>query len=88
MAPTLYPVDSPWAGHLLISARPRGGDWLEDDVRGWRDSGIDVVASLLMPDESAELGLEEEGKHSEEAGMAFFPSPSRTGACRDRRRRF
>ena len=25
-----------WPGHLAVVKRPRGGDWLEDEVDGWR----------------------------------------------------
>jgi protein-tyrosine phosphatase len=75
VGPTLYPIDGPWPGHLLISARPRGGDWLEDDVRWWRDSGIDVVVSLLTPEESIELEVEGEEKRSDEAGIVFVSFP-------------
>jgi hypothetical protein len=31
-APTLYWIEGPWTGRLAISARPRGWDWLQDDV--------------------------------------------------------
>jgi protein-tyrosine phosphatase len=37
--------------------RPRAGDWLEDEVAGWKAEGIDVVVSLIEPDEIAELDL-------------------------------
>ena len=47
MSPDLYWIVGPWRGRLAIAARPRGGDWLDDELSGWRQAGIDVVVSLL-----------------------------------------
>ena len=44
-------VDGPWPGRLAIVPRPRGGDWLEDEVRAWREAGVDIVVSALEADE-------------------------------------
>jgi protein-tyrosine phosphatase len=41
--------------------RPRGGDWLEDEIQFWRRSGVDVVVSLLTREEQTELNLRDEG---------------------------
>ena len=72
-------VSGPWPGRLGIVPRPRGGEWLADEVRSWQISGIDVVASLLTPDEIAELDLQEEEARSREAGLEFhaYPIPDR-----------
>jgi protein-tyrosine phosphatase len=77
MRSEVYWVPGPWQGRLGIVPRPRGGDWLEDEVRSWRAAGIDVVASLLTPDEVTELDLQQEAMLSREAGLAFcsFPIP-------------
>jgi hypothetical protein len=61
MRTELYPIDGPWPGHLAIAPRPRGGDWLEDEIRAWRRSGVDVVLSLLSREEEAEQPLLEGG---------------------------
>ena len=29
-------------------ASPRAGDWLDDEIAGWRDRGTNVAVSLLM----------------------------------------
>ena len=55
-----YWIDGPWPGHLGILPRPRGGDWLDEEMRSWKDAGADVVVSLLMPGESIEFDLEQE----------------------------
>src|SRR5437870_3377638 len=44
-------IEAPWQGRLAISPRPRGGDWLEDEVREWRLAGVEAVVSLLTSDE-------------------------------------
>lgn len=79
MAPDLFwiPTDTP--GRLAIAARPRGGDWLSDEVAGWRRVGVDAVVSMLTLAEEAELGLTEEGAACEAAGIEFaaLPVPDR-----------
>ena len=75
MNPKLYWIDSPWKGKLAISARPRGGDWLEDDVKGWRKAGIGAVFSLLTPEELPDLGLSDEKELSERESLRFFSLP-------------
>jgi protein-tyrosine phosphatase len=79
MSPNLFWIDGPWRGRLAIATRPRGGDWLGDEISGWRRAGIDVVVSLLESDEADQLGLSEESKVAEADGMRFlsFPIPDR-----------
>ena len=62
MKPSIYWIPGPWVGQLAILARPRGGDWLVDEVEGWRDAGVQVVVSLLSEDETFELGLAGEAR--------------------------
>ncbi len=40
--------------------RPRGNDWLADEVTRWKESGVKTVVSLLEKDEIQELGLRDE----------------------------
>ena len=61
MNPELFWVPGPWRGKLAVVARPRGGDWLEDEASGWHRAGIDVVVSLLEEEEADDLGLAREG---------------------------
>ncbi|MDE1145186.1 MAG: protein-tyrosine phosphatase family protein [Azospirillaceae bacterium] len=82
MRPALYWINSEglsWTGRLAIMARPRSGDWLEDEIAGWRDAGVGEVVSLLEPAEVRELGLEEEAALCRASGQAFtaFPIPDR-----------
>ena len=47
-------------GRLAIMPRPRGGDWLEDEIHALRESKVDIIVSLLEPDEAVEFELEPE----------------------------
>ena len=77
MKPDVYWIDGPWPGKLAILARPRGEDWLEDEVAGWKDAGVDVVVSLLTRAEDYEMGLIAERELVERHGLSFisFPIP-------------
>jgi protein-tyrosine phosphatase len=75
MTPQLFWIEGPWPGRLAISARPRGGDWLRDEVLGWRQAGVDVVLSLLSPEEEHDLDLSDEAKLCRAQGIRFVPFP-------------
>jgi protein-tyrosine phosphatase len=75
MSPSLYWIDANSPGRLAITSRPRGDDWLEDEVEAWRKNGVDVVVSLLTPDEVEELGLRRESVISEARGIRFLSFP-------------
>ena len=72
MGTELHWVDGPWPGRLAIAARPRGGDWLEDEMAHWHHSGVDTVLSLLSPDEEHTLGLGKEADTVRAQGMDFI----------------
>ena len=75
MKPTIYKIPGPWLGELAILARPRGDDWLLDEILGWRDAGIQVVVSLLSEDEATELGLADEAEAVRRHGLRFINFP-------------
>lgn len=60
---------------LAITQRPRGGDWLCDEMRALAAEGIDTVVSLLEDGESEELGLANEQAECESAGIRFLNFP-------------
>lgn len=62
-------------GRLGIAPRPRGGDWLDDEVKAWRTSGVDCVISALTSAEEAELDLSGEKAACQEHGLRFVPLP-------------
>jgi hypothetical protein len=47
---------------VAIVPRPRGGDWLEDELDQMKRAGVDVLVSMLQVDEAAELGLSSEAE--------------------------
>jgi protein-tyrosine phosphatase len=64
---------------LAIVPRPRGNDWLEDDMRAIRKEGLDILVSMLTSPETEELGLGRESLACKEAGIEYlsFPIPDR-----------
>ena len=60
MRPAVHWIEASLPGRLAIMPRPRAGDWLDEEIAGWRAEGIDVVVSLLESDEVSELGLQRE----------------------------
>jgi protein-tyrosine phosphatase len=72
---TLYWVDGPWPGRLALAARPRGGEWLEDELSAWERAGVDAVLSLLTPEEEHDLALTGEEQQARERGLKFLSLP-------------
>jgi protein-tyrosine phosphatase len=54
-------------------ARPRGHDWLPDDIRRLRRAGVEVIASASP--EVEELGLEGEAEECAQSGLRFVSFP-------------
>lgn len=75
MKTELYWVDGAWPGRLAIMPRPRGGDWLADEMQGWREAGVDVVVSLLEPDEITDFDLAAEEELARVHRIAFHSLP-------------
>lgn len=73
----VYWLNGPWKGKVALAARPRGGDWLADDIADWKRVGIQSILSLLTTEEQLELGLPDEGREVQRQGMKFssFPIP-------------
>lgn len=63
------------SSRLGIMPRPRGADWLEDEIRSLRQQKVDVLVSLLTPEEIAELHLDEEETLCKAAGLQFLSLP-------------
>ena len=75
MKTTVYWIEGPWLGRLAIVPRPRGGDWLEEEIRSWKEAGLDVVVSLLTQDENTELELNQEEFLCRAQGIQFYAYP-------------
>ncbi|MBK8207492.1 MAG: dual specificity protein phosphatase family protein [Planctomycetes bacterium] len=57
---------------IAILPRPRGGDWLEDEIASYAQQGVQVLLSLLEPAEELELGLFDEVLFAEKFGLDFM----------------
>jgi protein-tyrosine phosphatase len=71
----LYWVQGPWLGKMALAARPRGGDWLPDEIAGWKKEGVSTVLSLLTPEEEISLDLKNEAAEVKRAGLRYFSLP-------------
>jgi protein-tyrosine phosphatase len=60
---------------LAIVPRPRGGDWLEDELIAMKNAGVDIVVSMLRAEEEGELGLVTEADACRAAGLEFKSFP-------------
>ena len=58
---------------LAIVLRPRGDEWLEDELLGMRRGGIQTLVSLLEEDEAVLLGLADEAPIAEHVGLNSSP---------------
>jgi len=72
---TVLWIDESQLPRLAIVLRPRGGEGLQADLEAVRDAGIDVLVSLLTPEDNEDLGLTEEGVVAEQLGMRFISYP-------------
>jgi protein tyrosine phosphatase (PTP) superfamily phosphohydrolase (DUF442 family) len=74
---TVFWINPGANGRLAIVPRPRGDEWLVNDLAAIRRNGIDILVSLLTRAEAAELGLAREQAMCEAAGIEFrsFPVP-------------
>ena len=57
--------------HLAIILCPWGDHFLNDEMQDLRTAGIDVVVSMLQPQEARNLGLAEEAAAAQRAGLLF-----------------
>lgn len=56
-------------------ARPRGNDWLDDEIKWLKIREIDCLVSLLENSEEWELGLQKEGEICTNRGIEFINFP-------------
>ena len=70
-----YWIEHEGDGRLAISPRPRGGDWLEEEIQGWSADRVTDVASLLTPSEERDLELVAEADICRRHGIKFHRLP-------------
>ena len=71
----IYWIENDHQGQIGTMGRPRGNDWLQDEVKGLQMRGVDILVSLLEAGEIYALGLEKEGLLCQEAGIEFIHLP-------------
>jgi protein-tyrosine phosphatase len=71
----IYWIENFTLGKLGTMSRPRGGDWLVDEVSNWKRCGVDVVVSGLNTLEMRELDIVNEPEYCEKTGIDFFQYP-------------
>lgn len=64
---------------LGIMPRPRGGDYLDDEIASLCQQGVEVLVSLLTAEEAEELDLTREAQACRDCSLRFvsFPIPDR-----------
>ncbi len=79
MQPKFFKVATIGQGYLATMARPRAGDWADEEFSGFADAGLKRIVSLLEYHENWELGLVDEPRYCDEAGIGFlsWPLPDR-----------
>lgn len=75
MVSDIYWIETPLGLRLATMARPRAGDWLEDEIDHWVRQGVGRVVSLLEPHEVHELGLEAEAAMCAARSIDFVSYP-------------
>ena len=60
---------------IAVATRPRGGDWLRDDLAAAQIRGVRIVVSCLTREEESDLGLEAESEETRSLGMDFVRVP-------------
>ncbi|MDX2155219.1 MAG: dual specificity protein phosphatase family protein [Hyphomicrobiaceae bacterium] len=71
MNPAIYWVDAPLRGRLAVVSRPRS----PAHFGALKAGGIDVLVSMLEPDEAESVGLADEARHCAEVGIEFMHLP-------------
>jgi len=62
-------------GVFAVATRPRGGDWLRDDLAAAQLRGVRHVGSCRTPAEDSELELQDESEVARSLGLEFSRVP-------------
>lgn len=60
---------------LAIVMRPRGDDWLKDDLTRLQHAGIQIIVSTVEDWEARSLGLAREAELAQSVGLRFVSYP-------------
>ncbi len=86
MGPELFTVEHPGdaPGTISTMACPAGDAALAEELALLRLAGVDVVLSLLMPEEERFLGVADEERLAAESGLVFLRLPAPDMSVPDR----
>lgn len=73
--PAIHWVSGLEPHRLALMPRPFGGDWLAEEIEGWREAGVTSVVSLLEWNEARDLELEKEEVLCGISGIRFRSFP-------------
>ncbi len=71
----IYWIDTYEQGNIGMMARPKGNDWLEDEIIKLNKLGINMVVSLLEKHEERELNIEKEHEFCPKHNIEFINFP-------------
>jgi protein-tyrosine phosphatase len=75
LQPDVYWLREVEGVRLAIMPRPRSGEWLADEIAGYKRLGVQTVVSLLESHEARELDLADEGPLCRAANLQFLSFP-------------
>jgi protein-tyrosine phosphatase len=75
MRAEVFWVEGNFPGRVAVVPRPRGGEWLEDEVAEWSRAGLNAIVSMLDADEIELFNLVKEADLSKANGILFFSFP-------------
>jgi len=77
MISDIYWINDDKIGEKKIGtmARPRGNDWLEDEIKSLKNRKVDCLVSLLERSEEWDLGLQEEEEICKKWEIEFINFP-------------
>jgi protein-tyrosine phosphatase len=88
MRPEVYWIRDIEPLRFAMMPRPRGGEWLPDEVSGWKQMGVDAVVSLLHQYEANELEISEEEQLCVSHGIHYHSFPIKDRGTPESEREF
>ncbi len=75
MRAEIYPISGIPNGRMAVLPRPRGGDWLAEEIASLRQAGVDCLVALVTQEEINELDLGNEAVLCAANDIAFLSFP-------------
>jgi len=75
MHTAIYWIDDDYPGRLGVMARPRGGDWLADEIQALHHTGVAVLVSFLTSSEQFALDLLDEADACTAHQIVYYTLP-------------